>query len=54
MRKIDRMPNARVRELCGVKIGVAESTDGSIPGGLAILKERRIDGLLKGCTMGNE
>ena len=42
-----RVPNARIRELCGVRKGVDEKIDKSVL--LAISKELRMIGLLEGC-----
>ena len=43
VRRMDRVPNARIRQLCGVTKGVDENIDGS-----AMWREWRITGLLRG------
>ena len=47
LRKMDRIPNTEIRELCRVKKRVDESVPCWFV--LAILKEWKLIGLLKGC-----
>ena len=49
-RRRDRIPNAWVRKLCGLKSGKGERIDEGLSGGLEILKDWRIVGLIKGYT----
>ena len=51
IRRIDRMSGAWVREFCGVKSGWVKELVKVFSFDLAILKEWRIVGMLKGYTM---
>ena len=47
MRRIDRVPNARIRELCGVTKGVDERIDKGVLRWLAMWRGWRGTGLLR-------
>ena len=47
LKRMDRGPNVRKSELCGVTKGVGEKIDESVPDGSAILKEWGMIGFLK-------
>ena len=48
IRRTDRLMNARVRELRGVKKELSETFDDNVLCGLVILKEWKLLGLIKG------
>ena len=45
VKRMDRFPNVRIRELWGVKKGLDDRTDESVSGGLSMWREWRMTGL---------
>ena len=48
VRRIDKVPNARVRQLCGVTKGVDEKIDEGVRRWFGMSREWRMIGLLRG------
>ena len=42
IRRVDRVPNARIREFCGGKKGLDERTDEGVSGGLTMYRGWRV------------
>ena len=53
IRRIDKVPNARIRQFCGVTKGITKGLIKVLSDGSAMWKEWRTTGMLRGAMQGS-